>query len=161
MSLHARFTCVCRKTKFPPVSEILSVKVWVFWILLEMGGCFDIAFLKSEGAIDKTNCIKRFIAISTTKIQKEFSFRILLVEIWQIYWKAHFSLFPLCLAAIFLYSPSRPLRNPAWFHKMGLKLRPIDKTLCWLPQGARRRVQKVFSNFIENIQSAPMMPARS
>ncbi len=51
--------------------------------------------------------------MSTTEIQKEFSFRIILVELWLILWEAHFSLFPLCLAAIFLYSPTRSLRKQA------------------------------------------------
>ncbi len=35
-----------------------------------------------------------------------------------------------------------PLNIKADMTSMGLKLRSRDKTLCWLPQGARRRVQK-------------------
>ncbi len=49
----------------------------------KLGG-FDIHFRKSGGAREKTNFLKRFIAYSTTEIQKEFPFRILLVEIWLI-----------------------------------------------------------------------------
>jgi hypothetical protein len=85
------FVFACRiylrlqKDEIPSRFEILSVKVWFILNFDRNGGCFDIAFLKNEGAIEKTNCIKKFIAISTTKIKKEFSFRILLVEIWQIY----------------------------------------------------------------------------
>jgi hypothetical protein len=52
--------------------------------LSESGGGFDIHFGKSGGAREKTNFLKRFIAYSTTEIQKEFPFRILLVEILPI-----------------------------------------------------------------------------
>jgi hypothetical protein len=44
-------------------------------------GGFDIHFGKSGGAREKTNFLKRFIAYLTIEIQKEFSFRFLLVEI--------------------------------------------------------------------------------
>jgi hypothetical protein len=62
-----------------PTRLRLRVKVRVFFV--RNRGYFDIAFLKSGGAKAKTNFNKRFITISTNKIQKEFIFRILLVEI--------------------------------------------------------------------------------
>jgi hypothetical protein len=42
-----------RKTKCPPVYKIFSVKVWVFLNYVRNGWYFDIAFLKSGGAIEK------------------------------------------------------------------------------------------------------------
>jgi predicted thioesterase len=63
-----------------PTGLRLRVKVRVFKVVRNRG-YFDIAFLKSGVAKAKTNFNKRFITISTNKIQKEFLFRILLVEI--------------------------------------------------------------------------------
>jgi hypothetical protein len=137
LSLHAGFTCVCRKTKFPPVYEILSVKVWVFFLFIRNGGYFDIAFLKGKGAIAETYFIERFIAISTIKIQKEFSFRILLVEIWLISWEAHFSLFPLCLAAIFCTHCRAPSGSKQKVLSVGLHFRPIEVISAFIFSGTK------------------------
>jgi hypothetical protein len=63
-----------------PFRSYLALKFGFFYFVRKWGG-FDIHFWKSGGAREKTNLFKRFIAYSTTEIQKEFPFRILLVEI--------------------------------------------------------------------------------
>ncbi len=69
---------------FPPLLGVIQLLSLVFLNFVRKWGGFDIHFRKSGGAREKTNFLKRFIAISTTKIQKEFPFRILLVEILPI-----------------------------------------------------------------------------
>ncbi len=63
-----------------PLRSYFALKFGFLNFVRKWGG-FDIHFRKSGGAGEKTNFLKMFNVYSTTEIQKEFPFRILLVEI--------------------------------------------------------------------------------
>jgi hypothetical protein len=60
-----------------------------------------------------------------------------LVEIWQIYWEAHFSLFPLCLAAIFCTLRRAPCGSKPKVLSVGLNFRPIEVISALIFSGTR------------------------
>jgi hypothetical protein len=130
----------------------LSVKFFFYFV--KKWGYFCIAFRKSGGARVKTNLKKKFYCYLHHWDQKEISFPDFIG--WDMTNFLIGSFFPFSslpgnhFYSTLLCAPCRiqlgSTKYEGWYYSNDLKWRPTDKTFCLLPQGARRRVQKMVND---------------